>query len=325
MIIVTSVGRAGTSAYMEWLKEAGINVGDIAYVPGYDAGNEHPKATQINAQFRKAALSGKDLSKEMDMWNQYQAISELQIQAIKDPQFLAYPDIIRHWINVRKDIKVVWLRRAPEEVVLSQRRVQGMTTPAYRCFPDLIREHEEQFERTLKELEVEYIEHWFPHFMNERSTVRKVLKELKGTRGKKIKDNEYNEAWDRVFEPTMVHIHSEPEFQIEERVVDIDIPKSEAVNVENAVDLIMGAAIKAEEGVVNEVLKQIGVEPGIEAYKKITRLFRQGINHQYTLAYDGTTLGTMHLNYMNQNYAFELDRTSMNQSVTFEPLKEFQS
>jgi len=65
-------------------------------------------------------------------------------------------DIIKHWNRHHKNIKVLFLTRPAEQIAQSQKRQAQMNTPAYRCFPDLIEKHEQEFEANLVALGIPY-------------------------------------------------------------------------------------------------------------------------------------------------------------------------
>ena len=180
MIIITSVGRAGTSFLAEYCKQVGLNIGQVNWVEEYRAGNECKDTVRINNILKNRILKKEKLLDEMIL-NQ---IKELKNDIVKDPQFLIYPQIINVWLKARIDLKVIFLTREHQQIVDSLRKVPTMNSPVFRNHTDLILEHEIDFKKTCNSLDLELIEFKYPDFLSSFKEVNLVLesfsnKELK--------------------------------------------------------------------------------------------------------------------------------------------------
>lgn len=182
MIIVTTVGRSGSSALMEYLKQVS-NAGDLVWNKYYEAGNENPLTVRINSEFRKRALERQPLRD----FKLYTEIENFNLEVIKDPQFLVIPEIIEHWWYVRKDIKVILLEREPEKIVSSLKRKPIMNSPVFRNHTDMIISHMARFKKILTVNDIPYATFTFPDFIDQYEQVSEKLSEWG------IKNNPY--AW----------------------------------------------------------------------------------------------------------------------------------
>jgi len=196
MIIIATVGRTGSSVLLEYLSKIGLGAGDVKWIKKFDAGMENPRVSNINHKFRKKLLHGGTLrSQEIQ-----RQIMSLGFDVIKDPQFLVHPDIIKYWIKVRTDIQVIFLTRDSHQVVSSMRRHPEMNTPAFRCFPEKIRDHEDRFLKILNRFKIKYIKLSFPDFLSQKKLIDDTVKRW----GYIIKPTD--EIWDMVIKPEKVHI-----------------------------------------------------------------------------------------------------------------------
>lgn len=174
MIIVTTPGRSGSSLLMAYFKRLNLTIGTLRWLHFFNAGMELSEVLRINGLFRKKIINNESL-KDKEI---YDDIRVLNFEAIKDPQFLIHPEIIEHWWAARKDIKVIYLTRKPQEIVNSLRRHPTMNSPVYRNHADLIEQHEEDFLSRLDKLKIPYKKFVFPDFVDHIDDINKCLKEF---------------------------------------------------------------------------------------------------------------------------------------------------
>jgi len=153
MIIVTGVGRSGTSLMITYLKALGLKVNFGNWYKKFCAGNEDPNSVFVNSALIRSRNIGFDLGKKQIKFLM-KKISKMKQDAIKDPLFVADTKLINFWSKCRDDLHVIYMRRNPKEIVKSQKRAMDMNTPAYRCFSDLIIRKEKSFFRTVKLLKI---------------------------------------------------------------------------------------------------------------------------------------------------------------------------
>ncbi len=195
MIIVTTPGRSGSSLLMAYFKKLGINIGDLRWLHFFQAGMELPAAVRINALFRKKIINNQKL-RDKELYNDIAAIN---YEVIKDPQFVLHPEIIEHWWAVRKDIKIIYLTRKPEQIVNSLKRHSSMNSPVYRNHADLIVAHENDFLARLDKLKIPYKKFVFPDFTDQIKDINKCVKDF----GIEKPTNE--KVWKNMVNPKKIH------------------------------------------------------------------------------------------------------------------------
>lgn len=195
MIVITGTGRCGTSVLMEFCRRSRLKVGEMIWHKGLDAGNENRHVSRINDIFRRAYLAGAKPDKELV----YQRIKDLKFDVVKDPQFLVYPDILKHWFFARNDIKVIWLKRDPQAIVDSLKRHPDMNSPVFRNHVDLIVKHEEMFEKKLNQYKIPYRSFLFPDFIDDYKGIAATFRKFKKRPGSQ-------RIWDEVMDKDMVHV-----------------------------------------------------------------------------------------------------------------------
>lgn len=158
MIIVTGVGRCGTTLMIRYLRDSGLYIGrNMLYYPGIRGGFEDREAVGINQKYLNSILKKSYCNVDEEI-----RAYDGRVQAFKDPRILAYPPLIAVWHrNILMGVNVIWMRRDPAEVVASHRKYPVMFSPNYRCFEDMIIEHEEQFKSIMDFMKIPYTEVWF--------------------------------------------------------------------------------------------------------------------------------------------------------------------
>jgi len=142
MIIITGIGRSGTSALAQYAKACGKDIGETTWNEEADAGLEDHETLVINNLIRK----GRDYGNR---------IQEVKADVVKDPQFVSDPKIIKAWWDARKDLTVLYCHRNYYDIASSQKRKGDMYGPAYRCFPDLMEKKEDDFISTCYEIGID--------------------------------------------------------------------------------------------------------------------------------------------------------------------------
>lgn len=204
MIIITGVGRTGTSILTRFCKEIGLDVGSDIWLDKFDAGLENNKTVRINNIFRRKLLtniSARD-------FGAYQEIEDLSLDVVKDPQFLVHSELIKHWFYVRKDISIIFLYRKPEDVVKSLKRVPEMNSPVFRSHIELIQQKEEEFLLVINGKKIKHSKFEFPMFLEQFDAVYDIIYEFCNQKQKrKIEDREQaNVIWNKIVNKKKVHI-----------------------------------------------------------------------------------------------------------------------
>ena len=157
MLIITSVGRCGSSVLTSYFKALGLDIGRVRWIKHLDAGMECQRTVNINNILLRDGLNKSVITK----------IKELPNDICKDPQFLISPELIRAWLTCRNDIEILFLRRDPKKIVESLKRHPMMNSPVYRNHTDLIIQHEQAFLDTIKDLKLPISQMWFPEFIDQ--------------------------------------------------------------------------------------------------------------------------------------------------------------
>ena len=173
MILVTTVGRSGSSFLMKFLSQTGIDIGTDKWFDKFNAGLEHPDVTSINGDLISKIIKDKDV----DIWDLWSRIAGLKLDVYKDPQFVAHKEIIRHWRQVRKDIKIIFLHRNPQDVVDSCKKIPEWTGPTYRLFPEMITAKNNNFLKVCDKLKIPTKKFKFPQMLDEGQEVIESLSE----------------------------------------------------------------------------------------------------------------------------------------------------
>jgi len=154
MVVVTGLGRSGTSLMIEYVAKLGLSTNHGMWYEKFRAGNEDKNAVEINASFLKHYHQERPLHHVNFHADKIKALEQ---QVVKDPQFVAIPDIIEHWWNARKDIQIIYCWRKHEEIEKSQLAVPTMKSPVYRCFTRMMIPIEAAFMLRIRELNIPHI------------------------------------------------------------------------------------------------------------------------------------------------------------------------
>jgi len=163
MLIVTGLGRCGTTAIMKFLKEIGLNLGKVSYSKIMRAGYEDRHVYMINVHLHDLI---KDLEKEGRDFDaeyladqrslKYQNIPETKwsaktfrdrilyvgrerklegedkqfewltrMNAVKGPRFTWHPMLIKVWKESRDDLGVLLCHRKIEDIYKSRLKLSG--------------------------------------------------------------------------------------------------------------------------------------------------------------------------------------------------------
>ena len=111
MLVITGIGRSGTSVLALWLRRCGVPInGD--WVDGADAGMEDPQVGGINMLLDEGEITDEEAVRRM---------SAVRAIVAKDPRFTKDATRkIRLWKQAQPDLKVILTHRDPAQAVLSR-------------------------------------------------------------------------------------------------------------------------------------------------------------------------------------------------------------
>jgi len=194
MLIVTGLGRCGTSLMIDFIGRVGVEIArdHMSFDKNKRAGLEFAPAYSINRDLFTDFISyGKkiDVDKVIDT-PYFGKISyrdrilkigeDPPVDAIKDPRFMWHPDIIETWYKVRgKDIKVLILHREFEEVILSRLKAGWKDgDPKRRKNINELKIDFAEFMTRILKLGIAYSILYYPNFLKEYDSVYKALSHL---------------------------------------------------------------------------------------------------------------------------------------------------
>jgi hypothetical protein len=158
MILITGIGRCGTSMMAKYLQVLGLDIGADRWYEPINAGLENRETLSINARLIRHFVKGESI----DLGEVHEDIHELDFDAVKDTQFLTDWRIIDFWDSVRQDFEVIWMMRDYDQIVESMKRTPEWNTPVYRLFPYMMKQKEDEFKRTMRRLHIPFKQVHYP-------------------------------------------------------------------------------------------------------------------------------------------------------------------
>lgn len=181
MVIVTGLGRCGTSILMKYISEVGLGVGkNVNWHKIARAGMELSTAyTLTHDLYHLFIREGKPINLDTpalgDYWSPLtyrEAIEKVDkdprqgsVQVFKDPRLTWHPDLIRAWWSVRQDFKLIICHRKPEDVYKSRKELPPQYDDPKRRELIEYKIDFEEFFTTVLELGIPYRTLYFPNFL----------------------------------------------------------------------------------------------------------------------------------------------------------------
>jgi hypothetical protein len=142
MLIITGLGRCGTSLTMKILQDLDFNLGvNVSWIDEVNAGLELGSVHRINQEMYLTYLKNNseinlDDKSTFNHWEGKTFRYIIQnfdrdtrqgdfVDVIKDPRLTWHPGLIRAWWEVRKDIKLLILHRDPNQIIKSRFRLDS--------------------------------------------------------------------------------------------------------------------------------------------------------------------------------------------------------
>jgi hypothetical protein len=119
MLIITGLGRCGTSLIAKFLTLQGYNLGNCKWDDNIRAGMEDSQVVQINRVLAEQYKKGDSYHARtiIKVWLRTKALS-----IVKDPRF-TWPGVLLPWAEVVKDLNILFMHRKFEEIALSRARL----------------------------------------------------------------------------------------------------------------------------------------------------------------------------------------------------------
>jgi len=193
MLIITGLGRCGTSVVAWFLQKIGYDLGNLPFDPHTNkirAGMEFAPAYSINTIMYPHTEDIKD-PLDMNKMTEYnyngkkyhQTIKErilaLDKNVIKDPRFTWHPRLIEEWYKLRSDLTLLLLHRNIEDILKSRKRLGeemgGYTDPKRADQILLYKTDFADFYTKMLEIKIPHRVLFFPDFLTDYETVYEAL------------------------------------------------------------------------------------------------------------------------------------------------------
>lgn len=137
MLIITGLGRCGTSLVAKWFQMMGYNLGNgVAWHDSINAGLELGSVYQLNIEMYDVFIArGKEIDLKQVCVRRYwkgktfeEAINSVDkdekqggyVPVVKDPRFTWHPKLIEAWAKCRQDLKLLILHRDVHRIMNSR-------------------------------------------------------------------------------------------------------------------------------------------------------------------------------------------------------------
>ena len=211
MIIITGLGRCGTSILTKYLGRVGFALGrNVNWHEIVRAGLELSTAYAITDNMNHYFLKlGKPIDLNApshgDYWNctYKEAILNVdkderqgKVDVFKDPRLTWNPDLIKAWWSVRQDFKLIICHRKIEDVYKSRKSLPPQYDDPKRIELDEYKIDFADFITEVLELKIPYKFLFFPQFLFEFEHVWKTLQEI----GLEHSFEDGKKIWDEIIE-----------------------------------------------------------------------------------------------------------------------------
>ena len=183
MILITGLGRCGTSILIKYLKEVGVGIGvNVNWHENVRAGYELTTFyTLTHDLYHRFCKEGKPIDLDVECWGTYwegktyrQALQEVDkderqgdVQVVKDPRVTWHPDIIESIHEARDgDLRLIICHRKIENVYRSRKSLpENYDDPKPRKVLDEYKIDFADFYTRVLELNIEHVNVFFPNFL----------------------------------------------------------------------------------------------------------------------------------------------------------------
>jgi hypothetical protein len=221
MLIITGLGRCGTSFVTKILQDLDFHLGvNVSWIDDVNAGLELGSIHRINSEMYFRYLK-KGLEINLDDPSEFRHWSGLTfryiltkfdkdkrqgdfIDVIKDPRLTWHPGLIRTWWSVRKDFKLLILHRDPELILksrLDNERIPDPKDERMRSVKVFKIDFCDFLTEVLK-LEIPYQILYYPNFCYKPET---LLSSLNSLCRNKIPEEDFYDSFERIFDENKIH------------------------------------------------------------------------------------------------------------------------
>ena len=193
ILVITAMGRSGTSLMAKYSTLLGFSTGG-RWNQRINAGYEKLSIVRLNEFIRD---HGGDPGFDATIEKRIRRIGK---RVIKDPRFVSFDHVLRHWTACRKQMKVIHLTRDSECIMQSYKTSFKHTDPRSR--KEDIDNYLKRFREEVQQLDVPMVELNYPDYLDQYDEVYKALHdfgelEFEYDKGKAL--------WDHVVDKKLVH------------------------------------------------------------------------------------------------------------------------
>jgi hypothetical protein len=184
MVIITGLGRCGTSILTKYLKEVGFGIGkNVNWHGNVRAGYELSTFyTLVHDLYHRFCKVNKPIDLDIECWGDYwkgytyrEALNKVdkderqgKVDLVKDPRITWHPDIIESIWKVRKDIKLIICHRKIESIYNSRKSLPiQYDDPKPRHKLEEYKQDFADFTTKVLELGIPHIFLYFPNFLKD--------------------------------------------------------------------------------------------------------------------------------------------------------------
>jgi len=222
MVIVTGLGRCGTSLVMKLFEQLGYNLGyNISWIDEINAGLELSPLHRINSEmYFYYILQGKEIDLDASVTFKYwkgktyreviQTFDKDPVQGdfiyfIKDPRLTWDKKMIRAWWECRKDLKFLFLHRDIDYIIKSRKSLPSRfeDPKAERKNPDCYKIDFYESITEILSLNIPYQLIFYPNFCYKPEILFNALENL--CNNFKLEKEEIIVCWNEIFDPNKIH------------------------------------------------------------------------------------------------------------------------
>lgn len=200
MLIVTGIGRCGSSAFMGFLKNVGLNLGSCTeFDEKIGAGYEHPLVIEINRYLINHVQAGEPLDSIVSRaWliRKFNNLKTLNLDAVKALRCIWDTRVLDVWRVMLGHIYIIMLIRRPIEICESRGRVKDEVGDPFLTTESRCRYRQEVGSLHLFYRYKDFIILSYPEYIGQFGTVYQTLGKRWGILDKS-KPKYYKEIWDK--------------------------------------------------------------------------------------------------------------------------------
>jgi len=184
MIIITGLGRCGTSVLAQFVSRMGVQLGDTHWDSDINAGMEDSSIVNINRTIYYQWQLKNSINDLIIDERLKKRISDIKLQCMKDPRF-TWPGVLQVWWRVRQDLKFIVLERNLEDIVASRKFMHESTKKLSTDCTDTrgysinrLEDDKTIFDSSILLYDVPCTKLKFPDFLDDIDDVLKKFREL---------------------------------------------------------------------------------------------------------------------------------------------------